>query len=122
MYHRDSEVCASCSCNTELTYEVFQHALVHLRHITGPRAFAQWRELVAIACFVARRDSWWEADHIHPLAEGGPDTLENLRTLCLPCHRRETAQLRKRLAKYERLRRKQANPKYQRYQLYQLSQ
>lgn len=32
----------------------------------------------------------WEADHIHPRSKGGPDSLENLRTLCKPCHRKHT--------------------------------
>lgn len=29
----------------------------------------------------------WEADHRIPLSWGGPDTMENIRTLCIPCHR-----------------------------------
>lgn len=51
------------------------------------------------ACF--KRDSWTcvqcgylgtpnagdlNADHVIPRAEGGEDTLENLQTLCRPCH------------------------------------
>jgi len=32
----------------------------------------------------------WEADHIQPRSKGGPDSLENLRTLCKPCHRKHT--------------------------------
>jgi 5-methylcytosine-specific restriction endonuclease McrA len=31
-----------------------------------------------------------QADHIVSREAGGPDTLENLRTLCLPCHRART--------------------------------
>lgn len=44
-------------------------------------------------CFLCPRDgreSGWEADHIRPKSLGGKDVLENLRTLCLKCHRRET--------------------------------
>lgn len=52
------------------------------------------------ACF--KRDNWTcvkcgyegtpragdlHADHIIPREEGGPDTLENLQTLCVPCHK-----------------------------------
>jgi 5-methylcytosine-specific restriction endonuclease McrA len=41
----------------------------------------------------------WQADHIVPVVEGGGEcTLDNLRTLCTPCHGEETAALRKRLA------------------------
>lgn len=45
------------------------------------------------------RTSWWEADHIVPVVEGGGQTgLENLRTLCWPCHRKATAELAARRA------------------------
>ncbi len=47
------------------------------------------------------RKSLWDADHILPVAEGGGECecdLENLRTLCLVCHRRETRALRRKLA------------------------
>lgn len=41
----------------------------------------------------------WEADHIIPVAEGGGGCgPEGYRTLCLPCHKRETAKLAARLA------------------------
>lgn len=45
----------------------------------------------------------WEADHIVPVAEGGGQCgLENYRTLCLVCHRRETAELARRRAEARR--------------------
>ena len=47
---------------------------------------------------VRARRSLWDADHILPVAEGGGQCdLENLRTLCLLCHREVTADLRRRL-------------------------
>ena len=40
----------------------------------------------------------WDADHIIPVVEGGGECdLSNIRTLCIPCHRKVTAELRKRL-------------------------
>lgn len=39
------------------------------------------------------RQALWEADHILPKIFGGKDTLENLRTLCVPCHKEVTARL-----------------------------
>lgn len=40
------------------------------------------------------RRSWWDADHIVPVVEGGGICgLENYRTLCLKCHRQATAEL-----------------------------
>jgi hypothetical protein len=48
---------------------------------------------------VDHRKSFFDADHIVPVAEGGGSCgLDNLRTLCLPCHRRVTAELKARLA------------------------
>lgn len=35
----------------------------------------------------------WHADHIIPVMEGGPTTLENGRILCHPCHKRITAEM-----------------------------
>jgi hypothetical protein len=42
--------------------------------------------------------SLWDADHITPLAEGGSNHIDNLRTLCVPCHQAETKALRARMA------------------------
>lgn len=39
-----------------------------------------------------------EIDHIKPKVEGGSDDLENLRTLCAPCHRIQTVDLQRRRA------------------------
>jgi len=44
--------------------------------------------------------SWWDADHIQPVVEGGGGCgLDNYRTLCVPCHKAETAELARRRAK-----------------------
>jgi 5-methylcytosine-specific restriction protein A len=44
------------------------------------------------------RRSLWDADHILPVAEGGGECdLANIRTLCLICHKKATAELRNRL-------------------------
>lgn len=46
----------------------------------------------------------WAADHIVPVVEGGGECgLDNVRTLCIACHRSVTADLRKRLAQNRRL-------------------
>jgi 5-methylcytosine-specific restriction enzyme A len=45
------------------------------------------------------RAEWWDMDHIVPVIEGGGGCgLENLRTLCIPCHKKETASLAARRA------------------------
>ena len=37
----------------------------------------------------------YEIDHIVPFSEGGKTTFENLRLLCVPCHKKRTAEWRK---------------------------
>ena len=37
----------------------------------------------------------WEVDHILPVADGGTDDPENLRLLCVPCHKGVTAAWRR---------------------------
>ena len=45
-----------------------------------------------------KEGDFWQADHIIPVAEGGGSCgLDNLRTLCTPCHQNETERLRFRL-------------------------
>lgn len=54
--------------------------------------------------------SWWEADHIVPVVEGGGQCgLENYRTLCVPCHKRVTAELAARRAAARRAARENAS-------------
>ncbi|MGC2404102.1 MAG: HNH endonuclease [Acidobacteriaceae bacterium] len=44
------------------------------------------------------RKSLWDADHILPVKEGGGQCdLDNIRTLCLRCHRTVTGHLRERI-------------------------
>lgn len=52
------------------------------------------RELAEQGLIGHTRKSWWEADHILPVVEGGDSNLENLRTLCHPCHCGVTTELR----------------------------
>lgn len=45
-----------------------------------------------------KEGDFWQADHIVPVAEGGGNCeLDNLQTLCVPCHQTETEKLRSRL-------------------------
>lgn len=61
------------------------------------RPYYTWREwwgveLLGLSRPDATRLSFWEADHIVPVAEGGWRLgLENFLTLCLWCHRKKSA-------------------------------
>lgn len=88
VFHRDKGYCTLCHTDTVRIFS-------WLRRLKGPvktKALAEWG-LSALT-----RRSLWDADHILPVVEGGGECdLTNLRTLCLKCHRKVTAELRERL-------------------------
>ena len=89
VFARDRGICAACQADTVAIYAALKRA-------RGPARAAGLR-LYGIKSITTRR-SLWDADHIRPVAEGGGQCdLDNLRTLCVPCHREATAQLRTRL-------------------------
>ena len=85
---RDRGICASCGLDTIA-------AARQVRYSRGTRRAAL---LAAWGLKRRTRKSLWDADHILPVAEGGGECdLDNIRTLCLRCHRRVTIELRERL-------------------------
>lgn len=88
VFLRDQGICADCGADTAA-------ALRQLRRSRGANRAAlltHWRP------GRRRRASLWDADHIVPVIEGGGECdLENIRTLCLRCHRAATAALRERM-------------------------
>lgn len=91
VFARDRGICHLCQADTVAIYAALKRARGNAR-IAG-------LSLYGMKSITARR-SLWDADHILPVAEGGGQCdLDNLRTLCLPCHREITAELRLRLRK-----------------------
>jgi 5-methylcytosine-specific restriction protein A len=89
VFARDRGLCALCRADTVAIFAA-------LKRSRGP-ARAAGLSFYGIKSISARH-SLWDADHILPVAEGGGQCdLDNLRTLCLPCHRAATATLRQRL-------------------------
>lgn len=89
VFARDRGICVLCETDTVAAY-------AELKRSRG-RAREEALEVWGMKSVTARR-SLWDADHIRPVAEGGGECdLDNLRTLCLPCHREVTADLRRRL-------------------------
>jgi len=85
---RDNGLCALCGTDTLTAY-------AELKRSRG-KAREALLQLWGLKNIHARR-SLWDADHIRPVAEGGGQCdLDNLRTLCLPCHREVTADLHRR--------------------------
>lgn len=122
--HRDHGVCAACGLDTLELERSLRRALVAL---TGDREWTRTHAvhedtatirrfrrplrralrargvklaLQALAALGMSADrSFWDADHVVPVVEGGGLCgLDNLRTLCRPCHRGATSALRARLA------------------------
>jgi 5-methylcytosine-specific restriction endonuclease McrA len=85
--HRDRGICASCRVDTIAEARRLRYA----RGTNRDSLLAHW------GLRRKSRKSLWDADHIVPVVEGGGECdLENIRTLCLRCHRLATLQLRKR--------------------------
>lgn len=62
-----------------------------------------WELLVAMSKTSPWKNKYtshsYEVDHIIPVVEGGDNEPENLRVLCIFCHKEETAKLKRRLSK-----------------------
>jgi 5-methylcytosine-specific restriction endonuclease McrA len=94
VFLRDRGVCALCETDAVAAYAGLKRSRGRVRQ--------EQLEMWGLRSVNSRR-SLWDADHIRPVAEGGGECdLENLRTLCLPCHREVTADLRRRLARATR--------------------
>jgi hypothetical protein len=90
---RDHGVCSDCGLATES----LENWLREARPNRGGPAFDSWVEMWIQALGLgpgARARGFWDMDHIQPVSRGGGGCgLENLRTLCIPCHRKHTAML-----------------------------
>ena len=87
---RDKGICSDCGVDILSAYRQIRKA----RGARRSELLARW------GLKRATRRSLWDADHILPVAEGGGECdLANIRTLCLLCHRKATAELRMRLRK-----------------------
>jgi 5-methylcytosine-specific restriction endonuclease McrA len=87
VFERDRGICALCGMDTVAEYRRLRRTHPNRR----PAALAAW------GLKKLHRRSLWDADHIVPVAEGGGECdLENIRTLCLHCHRSVTEELRRR--------------------------
>lgn len=96
VFDRDKGVCALCGVDTHK-----QRRRI-MRLPFGAR-MKELRALIEAGVIHRKRKSWWEADHVLPVVEGGDSNLDNIRTLCIPCHRGVTRELRERRRGYTRM-------------------
>lgn len=87
---RDKEICANCGVDCAKIKRIFEHAgLAILKHPWKDRSLHPHYMIMRHFGFKPFSHSW-EADHIVELRDGGEHLLENLQTLCIPCHKAKT--------------------------------
>ncbi len=92
LYARDSGICAHCGLDAGAVDRVMEAAFAILKERHWPWLANRMVNEMRVQWWGGKPgSSMWEADHIHQHAHGGPDGLENLRTLCVPCHAQNTA-------------------------------
>lgn len=85
---RDKGICSECGCDTvkmkRIAWIVFKAEKLRVSR-WRPNCYSDlgYRQLSG---------DWWQADHIIARKNGGKDFLDNLRTLCIPCHKARTAE------------------------------
>jgi len=101
-FARDHGVCALCRRDCRALYEQILPLEPALR--LNKLLSLNWRlpkSSKAMKNFVSnapREGDFWQVDHVRAVSEGGGGCgLDNLRTLCVPCHADETEKLRRRL-------------------------
>lgn len=100
VYKRDNGICALCSQDTK---KIAREA----KSYRYQKQWTQYYELLERYSIPRRRKLWlrgfgggfWDADHIVAVRDGGGCCgLENIRTLCIACHKANTAAQRKKWA------------------------
>ena len=109
VYERDRGICALCGADADLATRVLDRIRQVDRwdfRLSYAENHARTADARAAAFLLI--DAWgvsdearslWDADHITPVIEGGGGCgLSNYRTLCVSCHRAQTARLATRRA------------------------
>jgi 5-methylcytosine-specific restriction enzyme A len=106
LYKRDRGKCAICGVDTYKKRREFLKEIDICKQcgVDGCREEVEKRYTEEGWAPLYNR-KWYQVDHIIPVAEGGgprewpltDDYLNNFRTLCVPCHKKETQKLRRRL-------------------------
>ena len=96
---RDRGICSACGLDTDaLRQEVGKDRWYRTEVIRQRLASLGFDKMALYP------GDFWQADHLVPVAEGGGGCgLDGYRTLCTPCHRKATSELRVRLAAKRRL-------------------
>jgi 5-methylcytosine-specific restriction enzyme A len=98
IFKRDKGVCAKCGLDTVAYRNAWRSCREFVRHPVNGH-LVQVLELFGWDC--SKR--WWEADHILERHDDGPNTLQNLQTLCQLCHKVKTREFAARRARRRKL-------------------
>ena len=106
VFARDRGVCKGCKRDTEKLKETFEFDRAALIAKHGKKDGAKlWKAHVRAYGFTPGI-SLWVSDHIQPHNLDGPSDLDNLQTLCVPCHNRKTQGEAPKHAKIRRVQKK----------------
>jgi 5-methylcytosine-specific restriction endonuclease McrA len=106
VYQRDKGVCALCGVDSAVLGKVLTAEWNRVKMARTAAVRREREEFRRRFRWYFSRTSYWDADHIKPVSEGGGEcSLENMRTLCVPCHQVATRELAKRTASHRRQRR-----------------
>jgi len=100
VYQRDLGICAFCSVDTRYTKISIENVWREFR-LSGQHDPSKYQPLLNIcgSLNITTKESvksLWHADHIIEVYKGGGETgLENIRTLCIACHKARSKGSRK---------------------------
>lgn len=92
-YRRDKGICSMCGRDTKKDERLSWDFFWLIQKSYGYPEANKMRLGLCADWGYSHKTSFWEADHIVPLCQGGEDTVPNLRTLCYPCHKKVTRQM-----------------------------
>jgi 5-methylcytosine-specific restriction endonuclease McrA len=109
LLERDRGVCVSCGLDCVATAKELERLRDQMSPLSRELRWDRYWPVDGKVFFLRcqeiglrkpwRGESLWQADHVVPVVEGGGECgLEGFRTLCVPCHRVETAALAARRA------------------------
>jgi 5-methylcytosine-specific restriction endonuclease McrA len=90
---RDHGICALCGLDCPALVREMEALLPDISSVSK----LMGRHRISVSRWMTRRRSHlWDMDHIVPVSRGGGCCgLDNLRTLCIACHKRVTAEMRR---------------------------
>jgi 5-methylcytosine-specific restriction protein A len=93
-FERDAGVCCKCQIDTIIEKQHWRKQwLYESRNKSFQEVSDQW---VSKGWPRSLDRAWWEADHIVEVCKGGGECgLENIQTLCVPCHKKKTKELKR---------------------------